>query len=45
MHDAPGLSGRIEQSFRRRLEALPVETQRLLVVAAAEPVGELEGGV
>ncbi len=38
--DAPGLSGRIEQSFRRRLEALPLETQRLLVVAAAEPVGD-----
>jgi DNA-binding CsgD family transcriptional regulator len=40
LHDAPGLSGRIEQSFRRRLEALPLETQRLLVVAAAEPVGD-----
>jgi DNA-binding CsgD family transcriptional regulator len=38
--DAPGLSGRIEDSFRRRLEALPVETQRLLLVAAAEPVGD-----
>ncbi|HUE28225.1 MAG TPA: LuxR C-terminal-related transcriptional regulator, partial [Solirubrobacteraceae bacterium] len=38
--DAPGLSGRIEQSFRRRLEALPLETQRLLLVAAAEPVGD-----
>ena len=38
--DAPALSGRIEQSFRRRLEALPPETQRLLLVAAAEPVGD-----
>ena len=38
--DAPGLSGRIEESFRRRLEALPAETQRLLLVAAAEPVGD-----
>jgi DNA-binding CsgD family transcriptional regulator len=38
--DAPGLSVRIEDSFRRRLEALPVETQRLLLVAAAEPVGD-----
>ncbi len=38
--DAPALSGRIEQSFRRRLEALPLETQRLLLVAAAEPVGD-----
>ncbi len=38
--DAPGLSGRIEDSFRRRLEGLPVETQRLLLVAAAEPIGD-----
>ena len=38
--DAPGLSGRIEESFRRRLERLPSETQRLLLVAAAEPVGD-----
>jgi DNA-binding CsgD family transcriptional regulator len=34
------LSGRIEESFRRRLEALPAETQRLLLVAAADPVGD-----
>jgi hypothetical protein len=34
------LSGRIEESFRQRLEALPAETRRLLLVAAAEPVGE-----
>jgi DNA-binding CsgD family transcriptional regulator len=34
------LSGRIEESFRRRLEGLPAETRRLLLVAAAEPVGE-----
>jgi DNA-binding CsgD family transcriptional regulator len=38
--DAPGLSGRIEDSFRRRLTGLPAETQRLLLVAAAEPVGD-----
>src|SRR5437660_6192863 len=37
--DAPGLSGRIEESFRRRLAGLPADTQRLLVVAAAGPVG------
>jgi DNA-binding CsgD family transcriptional regulator len=37
--DAPGLSGRIEDSFRRRLAGLPAETQRLLLVAAAEPIG------
>ena len=34
------LTGRIEQSFVRRLEALPEETRRLLLVAAAEPVGD-----
>jgi DNA-binding CsgD family transcriptional regulator/tetratricopeptide (TPR) repeat protein len=34
------LSGQIEESFRRRLEPLPVESQRLLLVAAAEAVGE-----
>ena len=36
----PGLSGRIEESFRRRLEVLPAATQRLMLVAAAEPAGE-----
>jgi DNA-binding CsgD family transcriptional regulator len=34
------LSGRIEESFLMRLEALPAETQRLLLVAAAEPTGD-----
>jgi DNA-binding CsgD family transcriptional regulator len=34
------LTGRIEQSFVRRLQALPEETRRLLLVAAAEPVGD-----
>ncbi|HEY4427589.1 MAG TPA: AAA family ATPase [Solirubrobacteraceae bacterium] len=38
--DALGLSGRIEDSFRRRLAGLPADTQRLLLVAAAEPVGD-----
>ncbi|MEN3279032.1 MAG: hypothetical protein V7607_172, partial [Solirubrobacteraceae bacterium] len=37
---AQALSGRIEDSFRRRLAALPARTQRLLLVAAAEPLGE-----
>ncbi|HEY2656055.1 MAG TPA: AAA family ATPase, partial [Solirubrobacteraceae bacterium] len=37
---ALGLSGRIEDSFQRRLAELPAETQRLLLVAAAEPVGD-----
>jgi DNA-binding CsgD family transcriptional regulator/tetratricopeptide (TPR) repeat protein len=34
------LSGRIEDSFKRRLEPLPDDTQRLLVLAAAEPLGD-----
>ena len=37
---AQTLSGRIEESFRRRLADLPCESQRLLLVAAAEPVGD-----
>ena len=37
---AQALSGRIEESFARRLEALPEETQRLLLLAAAEPAGD-----
>ncbi len=38
--DTMALSGRIEESFRRRLQSLPVPTQRLLLVAAAEPIGD-----
>ena len=34
------LSGRIADSFRRRLEALPAHTRHLLQLAAADPVGE-----
>jgi DNA-binding CsgD family transcriptional regulator len=34
------LAGRIEESFRRRLGALPFETRRLLQLAAADPVGD-----
>ena len=34
------LSGRIEESFQRRVEALPVQARLLLVVAAAEPTGD-----
>jgi DNA-binding CsgD family transcriptional regulator len=34
------LSGRIEESFRRRLDALPAQTRRLMQLAAADPVGE-----
>jgi DNA-binding CsgD family transcriptional regulator len=34
------LEGRIEESFQRRLQTLPEDTQRLLLVAAAEPLGD-----
>ena len=33
-------SERIEASFRRRLDALPADARELLLVAAAEPVGD-----
>ena len=39
--DVTPLENRIEQSFHRRLESLPAETRRLLLTAAAEPVGEV----
>jgi DNA-binding CsgD family transcriptional regulator len=35
------LSGRIEQSFLRRIESLPDQTREVLFVAAAEPVGDV----
>jgi DNA-binding CsgD family transcriptional regulator/tetratricopeptide (TPR) repeat protein len=38
--DSRGLPGRIEESFRRRLEVLPADSRQLLLVAAADPVGE-----
>lgn len=34
------LSGRIEESFQRRMAALPEHTRRLLLIAAAEPTGD-----
>jgi len=34
------LSGSIEDGFRRRVEALPADTRRLVQLAAAEPEGE-----
>jgi DNA-binding CsgD family transcriptional regulator len=37
---ALSLSGKIEESFVIRLEALPEDTQLLLLVAAAEPTGD-----
>jgi DNA-binding CsgD family transcriptional regulator len=39
--EAGPLASRIEQSFLRRLDALPEESRRLLLVAAAEPVGDV----
>ncbi|MCO1659929.1 helix-turn-helix transcriptional regulator [Pseudonocardia humida] len=39
--DARPLAGRIEQSFLRRIGTLPASTRRLLLVAAAEPVGDV----
>ena len=39
--DTVALPSRIEESFRRQLEALPAPTRRLLLVAAAEPYGDL----
>ena len=37
---AAPLTSRIEDSFRRQLDALPAETQRLLQLAAADPSGD-----
>ncbi|MET8655146.1 helix-turn-helix transcriptional regulator [Nocardia aurea] len=39
--DARPVASQIEQSFLRRIEALPSATQRLLTAAAAEPVGDV----
>jgi DNA-binding CsgD family transcriptional regulator len=38
---ATSLSGRIEASFRSRLTKLPAQSRRLVLVAAAEPTGDL----
>jgi hypothetical protein len=38
--DPQRLSGRIEESFMRRLEALSEDARRLLLLAAAEPLGD-----
>jgi DNA-binding CsgD family transcriptional regulator len=38
--EAMPMASRIEQGFRRRLESLPAQTRRLLLTAAAEPVGD-----
>jgi DNA-binding CsgD family transcriptional regulator len=40
LDDEPALAGRLEQSFRDRVALLPAATQRLLLIAAAEPAGD-----
>ena len=37
---ARAVPARIEQGFRRRIEALPADTRSLMLVAAAEPTGD-----
>jgi DNA-binding CsgD family transcriptional regulator len=37
---AQAVPARIEQGFRRRLEAFPADTRSLMLVAAAEPTGD-----
>ena len=39
--DARPMASRIEQSFLRRIHSLPSDTQRLLLTAAAEAVGDV----
>ena len=39
--DASPLAGRIEHTFLQRAQALPPDAQRLLLVAAAEPAGDV----
>ncbi len=38
---AQPVPARIEQGFRRRLDALPADARSLMLVAAAEPVGDM----
>jgi DNA-binding CsgD family transcriptional regulator len=38
---ATSIKSRIERSFQRRLDSLPDDTRRLLLLAAAEPVGDV----
>ena len=39
--DARPLADRIERSFLRRVRSLPTRTQQLLLIAAAEPLGDV----
>jgi DNA-binding CsgD family transcriptional regulator len=38
--DTPSLSGRLQETFTRRIEALPAPARRLLALAAADAVGD-----
>jgi DNA-binding CsgD family transcriptional regulator/tetratricopeptide (TPR) repeat protein len=38
--DSAAVAGRVQESFRQRIERLPPPTQRLLLLAAAEPLGD-----
>ena len=40
LHDTADLPGHIEDRYRRRLAGLPEPTQRLMLLAAADPVGD-----
>lgn len=39
--EARPLSSQIESGFLRRIQSLPAETQRLLLIAAIEPIGDV----
>ncbi|MCR2793179.1 AAA family ATPase [Microbacterium sp. zg.Y625] len=41
VHDRPDVPQHLEQAFRQRSTALPSETQRVLLLAAAEPTGDV----
>jgi DNA-binding CsgD family transcriptional regulator len=40
-HDSTAMANRIEQGFLRQLQQLPVDTRRLLLAAAVEPLGDV----
>ena len=40
LSDPPPLPARIEETFARRVERMPAATQQVLLIAAAEPIGD-----
>jgi DNA-binding CsgD family transcriptional regulator len=40
-HDSAAMASRIEQGFLRQLQHVPVDTRRLLLTAAIEPLGDV----